>query len=94
MNTEQRDEIGVAVQGWVLERVELMTYKLNRFKHLNGIQWSSFQIPLRATFDSYFWKYFNGEYHMYQFPLLQGDYYYYYIIMFLENEFVYKYIYR
>ena len=31
-------------------------------------------IPLRPTFHSYFWKSISGEYHMYQFILLQYDY--------------------
>ena len=44
-------------------------------EHLNGIQWSWVQIPLRPTFYSYFKESFSDEYHMYQLiPLHSCDY--------------------
>ena len=35
-------------------------------QHLNGIQWSWVQIPLRPTFYSFFKESDSGEYHMYE----------------------------
>ena len=49
VNTEQWDKIGVAVQSWIWERVELIIWELSWLEHLNGIQWSWVQIPLRPT---------------------------------------------
>ena len=54
MNTGQRDEVEVAVQNSFWVRVELIIWCLSRLEHLNGIQWSWVQIPLRPTFYSYF----------------------------------------
>ena len=54
VNTEQRDKIGVAVQSWLWERVELMAWQLSRLECLNGIQWLWVSIPLRPTFYSHF----------------------------------------
>ena len=65
LDTEQNDEIGVAVQSWLWVWGEVMAWQLSRLERLNGIQWSWAQIPLRPTFYSYFKESFNGEYHMY-----------------------------
>ena len=64
-DTEQIDEIGVAVQSWLWVQVELMAWQLSRLEHLNGIQWSSVQVSLRPIFYNYFKESFSGEYHMY-----------------------------
>ena len=59
------DKIGVATQSMLWLRVEVMTWQISRLEHLNGIQWSRFQVPLRPTFYSYFNEYFSSEYHIY-----------------------------
>ena len=52
-----------------------MIWQLSRLERLNGIQWSSSQIPLRSIFHSYFKESVNSEYHMYQIiPLHSFDY--------------------
>ena len=56
VNTEQRDQIGVAVQSFLWERLELMVWVLSRLERLNGIQWWCHQIPIRLTFYSYFYR--------------------------------------
>ena len=63
--TEQKNEIGVAVQTWLSLRAELMAWKLSRLERLNGIQCSWIQVPLRPTSYSYFKESFSGEYHIY-----------------------------
>ena len=64
-DTEQIDEIGVAVQSWLWVQVELMAWQLSRLEHLNEIQWSSVQVSLRPIFYNYFKESFSGEHHMY-----------------------------
>ena len=54
VNTEQRDAIGVAVQSWLWEWVELMVWWLSWLEPLNGTQWSWVEIPLGPTYYSYF----------------------------------------
>ena len=56
ISTEQWDEIGVAVQSLLWERLELMVWVLSRLERLNGIQWLCHQIPIRPTFYSYFYR--------------------------------------
>ena len=70
-----KDEIGVAVQSWLLVRVKLMALQLIWLEHLNGIQWSWVQIPVRPTFYTYFKESVSGEYHVDQLiPLHSCDY--------------------
>ena len=56
------DKIEVAVQSWLWVWVELKVWWLSQLKHLNGVQWSWVQIPLRSTFCRHFRKSSSGEY--------------------------------
>ena len=52
-----------------------MALQLIWLEHLNGIQWSWVQIPVRPTFYTYFKESVSGEYHIDQLiPLHSCDY--------------------